>query len=43
MASKTAFDEDDNFIGWDEEESYDYAFLRMVGNEATEVVLYKNY
>ena len=41
--AKSAFDEDDNFIGWSENESYNYAFIRMVGNEATEVVLYKNY
>lgn len=42
-ASKSAFDEDDNFLGWKEDESYNYAFVRLISNEATEVVLYKNY
>lgn len=42
-AAKKAFDDEDNFIGWSKEEEYNYAFVRMIDGEATEVVLYKNY
>ncbi len=41
--SKEAFDEDGNFLGWNEKSKYNYAFLRTIDKNATEVVLYKNY
>lgn len=40
---KKAFNEEGEFLGWDENEKYNYVFLRTIDKYATEVVLYKNY
>lgn len=43
QAVRKSFDEDDNFLGWTKEAGYNFAFLRTIDKDATEVVIYKNY
>lgn len=42
-AARNAVDDEDNFTGWSEKEGYNYAFVRMIDGEATEIVLYQSY
>ena len=41
--SKSAFTDEDVFLGWDNDKNLNYAFIRTISGVATEVVIYKNY
>lgn len=41
--ARKSFDEDGKFSGWKMDANYNYAFVRTIDKDATEVVLYKNY
>lgn len=41
--SKSAFTDENVFLGWDNDKNLNYAFIRTISGVATEVVIYKNY